>query len=570
MKRKAIKLFAIVLAIAFLAMSCSPKYQFYPYPFPGYNDSEDGNDDGQDTPPEPEITDPYKTDDPETYFYDNFTSQDTVGNYFYQVSGIDINANQKHENGVATLYGGAQLMMFSPKTNNGNGIDLLKNDYTMEFTFTPSADFSTGASDNKAYAFTAGMSYLKDDGFLGETRSIFMTFADSEDANKLDVGPTYITEIPGNDGKIPTAECKISITKGEPATIKIEYGLTDYRTVELNAYVNDTLVASNTAYPLTENKAIDSFSFSIWGPNGRNFGAPDSSSFGSLDSLKVSVEKKSTPVTVPSSVTYPDIDYTNGKTTLSNADGVTTSLKTLQDSSKLVLSKGDYNMQKDTETTYGGQTGWLFYVGADNVAIVAADGAYVTIESDDATANGSWADQNLMTIAGDNAVLANLNIGTRVNKNKSVEVVGDNAIIDGCTFLEDAVLYFNSAENGTPINNVTVKNCTFLNGAMLVLCNGVDGTITIADNTFKEGSTLKITGYRNSGWNEMSVDLADAVFAGNTFETGSSFVISYDETNTTLNGSLSAFDVSSVADNLGSAVESAGAYGETNFTYTAK
>ena len=105
---------------------------------------------------------------------------------------------------------------------------------------------------------------------------------------------------------------------------------------------------------------------------------------------------------------------------------------------------------------------------------------------------------------------------------------------------------------------------------MLVLCNGVDGTITIADNTFEEGSTLKITGYRDSGWNEMSVDLADAEFTDNTFETGSFFVISYDTNNTTLNSSLAAFDASTVADNLGSAVESAGAYGETNFTYTAK
>ena len=563
--RKAIKLFAIVLAIAFLAMSCSPKYQFYPYPFPGYDNSNDGNDDGQDTPPEPEITDPYKTDDPETYFYDNFTSQATVGNYFYKVSGVDMNANQKHENGVATLYGGAQFMMFSPETNNGNGINLLKNDYTMEFTFTPSADFSTASSDKKAYSLTAGMgNYVTSTGFQANTQPIYITFADSKENGKLDVGETVLYSV--TDG-IPEADKKLSVTKGEPAQIRLEFSITAYNTVKLEGYVNDVLVSSANG---SIGPTVDCFQFSIWGPNGDNFGAPDSIPFGAIDNLKVSVEQKTTPITVPASITYPDADFANNLTTSSQSD-LTSKLNSLAADTKITLSAGEYDMPKD-ETTgpeYNGQKGWLFLINQDNVAIVAADGEDVTIKSSDATDNGAAATQNLITVTGDNAVLANLNIGTRVNKNKSVEVVGDNAIIDGCTFLEDAVLYFNSAENGTPINNVTVKNCTFQNGAMLVLCNGVDGTITIADNTFEEGSTLKITGYRNSGWNEMSVDLSDAKFSDNTFEAGSSVTMAYTVGND-LDKGLAAFDVSTVADNLGTAVESAGSYGETNFTYTAK
>lgn len=273
----------------------------------------------------------------------------------------------------------------------------------------------------------------------------------------------------------------------------------------------------------------------------------------------------------PISERYPDSEY-NSVQKVSDGNAISTALTTIADGTKMVLSGGTYNMPKDTTTNYQGQPNWLFYIQGDDVAVVAADGENVTIQSDAETPESNaqnLADQDLMMIAGDNVVLAGLNIGTRPNPNKSVEVIGDNAIIDGCTFLENAVLYFNSGEEDTPINNLTVKNCTFTNGSMLTLCNGVDGKITIIDNTFEDGSTLKITGYRNSGWNEMSVDLTDATFSGNTFESGSMVTIAFDESNTTLNGALAAFDVSAIADNLGTATESEGLYGETNFNYTA-
>ncbi len=543
--KKAISLFAVFMVIAFLAISCSPKTQIYPLPIPVWDDD--------DTTDEPVITDPTDTDDPETVFYDNFTS-DTTDYYFENVK-FNTDGLQVHENGVATFYGGGQFMIFTPE----KGINLLENDYELTFTFTPDASFSTAVADNKAYSFTAGMGKLVET-YLSDTRSIYMTFADSDKAGELDIASTSMADAAT---EIPEEDIAATVAKGESVQVRIVYSLENYNTVNIRGYVDGDLIASCNG---TAGVIFDSFQFSIWGPNGDAY-YEAGPSYGTMDNFSVKAIRRSTPIDIPMSVEYPDSAYTTNKT-LGTVEDITAELKALTDGSKIVLSGGEYNMSPDNETQYEGQTGWLFFIGADNVAIVAKDGETVTIESDDETPNGSWATQNLITIAGDNAVLGGLNIGTRANKNKAVEIVGNNAIIDSCTFLEDAVVYFNSMTD-TPVENVTVKNCTFKNGAMLVLCNGVDGKITISDNTFESESGMVITGYRNSGWNERSVDLSEAEFAENTFEKGSYVRISYDETSP-LNTSLSAFDISEIADNLGTAAETEGNYGETNFVYTAK
>ena len=274
----------------------------------------------------------------------------------------------------------------------------------------------------------------------------------------------------------------------------------------------------------------------------------------------------------PISERYPDSDYSNGSVTYQTADALATALESLEDNSKVVLSSGTYSMSPSKDIGLGDQSGWLFVVDADNVAIVAGDGQNVTIDSSDETPNGNWSSQNLVTISGDNAVLAGLNLGTRPSKNKSVEVIGNNAIIDSCTFLEDAVLYF--GENAKEINNITVKNCTFKNNASLVLCNGVSGEILVTNNTFEKGSSLTINGSLTTGWNEKSVDLQNATFEGNKFETGSQVVLKYDESNEN-NASLKDFKISSIAENLGEPVkgqafnESLNKVVGSQFTYTA-
>lgn len=267
----------------------------------------------------------------------------------------------------------------------------------------------------------------------------------------------------------------------------------------------------------------------------------------------------------PISERYPDSNYSNGSETYQTAEALATALENLQENSKVVLSSGTYSMIPSDDVGLGDQSGWLFVVDADNVAIVAGDGQNVTIDSSDGTPNGNWSSQNLVTISGDNAVLAGLNLGTRPSKNKSVEVIGNNAIIDSCTFLEDAVLYF----GGDEINKLTVKDCTFKNGASLVICNGVSGEIVVTGNTFENGSELALIGTRTSGWNNLSVDPSDATFEDNIFNSGSQVRITYNTGDAADNAELAAFDVSKIADNLGPVETSSSGYDATDFIYTA-
>ena len=108
-----------------------------------------------------------------------------------------------------------------------------------------------------------------------------------------------------------------------------------------------------------------------------------------------------------------------------------------------------------------------------------------------------------------------------------------------------------------------------------MICNGIDGEIIIADNTFEEGATLGFNGSLSTGWNPKSVDLSNATFESNVFEKGSSVVLKYDETDP-INDTIKNLDVSKIADNLGTPVKDEAFNASLNkvvgsqFTYTAK
>ena len=267
---------------------------------------------------------------------------------------------------------------------------------------------------------------------------------------------------------------------------------------------------------------------------------------------------------------YPDADYTN-VVKVTDAAGLTEALNNLEAGTKIVLAAGTYDM-KDSKMTdqYAGQDGWMFLVNEENVAIVAEDDAEVTILSTDDTPNGALASQDMIAIVSDNIVLAGLRIGTRFSDNKAVDVIGNNVTIDTCTFIDGSALYiaeFDQADENN-IDKVTVQYCTFEDGATVSFTSGVGGDIRFNDNTMKSGSALYLTGSRNSGWNPVGIDVSEADFSGNTFEAGAMLRIAY-EADDEQNTSLASFDASSVADNLGDAEESTGAYEETIKLYTA-
>ena len=274
----------------------------------------------------------------------------------------------------------------------------------------------------------------------------------------------------------------------------------------------------------------------------------------------------------PISVRYPDGSYTVVKN-VSNAEELTAALNALVPDTKIVLAAGTYDMKDSVmDDQFAGQGGWMFLVNEDDVAIVAEDGAEVVIQSSDDIPNGALASQDMIAIVGENVVLAGLTIGTRGSDNKAVDVIGNNATIDSCTFIDGAALYIAEfdQEPENIIDKVSVLYSTFGEGATVSLTSGVSGDINVNDNTFKSGSALYLTGSRNSGWNPVGIDVSGAEFSRNSFEAGSQLRLAYEASDSEQNSSLAGFDASLVASNLGAPAESTGAYGETIRLYTAK
>ena len=274
----------------------------------------------------------------------------------------------------------------------------------------------------------------------------------------------------------------------------------------------------------------------------------------------------------PISVRYPDGSYTVVKN-VSNAEELTAALNALVPDTKIVLAAGTYDMKDSVmDDQFAGQGGWMFLVNEDDVAIVAENGAEVVIQSTDDIPNGALASQDMIAIVGDNVVLAGLTIGTRGSDNKAVDVIGNNATIDSCTFIDGAALYIAEYDQTSEnvIDKVSVLYSTFEEGATVSLTSGVGGDIKVNDNMFKSGSALYLTGSRESGWNPVGIDVSRAEFARNSFEAGSQLRLAYEASDSEQNSSLAGFDASLVASNLGEPEVSTGAYGETIRFYTAK
>ena len=266
----------------------------------------------------------------------------------------------------------------------------------------------------------------------------------------------------------------------------------------------------------------------------------------------------------PISERYPDSDYTK-TVNVKNAAELTEALNKLESGTKIVLAAGEYDMKDSVMTDqYAGQGGWMFLVNEENVAIVSADDADVTIFSTDETPNGALATQDMITVVADDVVLAGLKIGTRHSDNKAVDVIGNNVTIDSCTFIDGAALYIAEYDQteGNTIDKATVQYSTFEKNATVSITSGVSGDIRFSDNTFENGSSLYLTGSRDSGWNPTGIDVSSAVFTRNAFEAGSMLRLAYDAEESQ-NDSLASLDPSVIADNFGAAAETVGDYGET-------
>ena len=267
---------------------------------------------------------------------------------------------------------------------------------------------------------------------------------------------------------------------------------------------------------------------------------------------------------------------------VATVDQLISALNSLEDGTCIVMAAGTYDFEgKSTSVNYSGQTGWMMPILKNNVMIKAADGATVKIQSTDSIENGTWAQQVLMLVVGENFVLDGITMGWRGSKNKVVEICAKNTLIKNCTFEEKnggdgSCLYLQSLYDGTTLKSKTsgtiVSNCTFEKNSSISVSNGAEG-LTMKNNTFKEGSIIYLTGKRDTGWNDYSIDVSTVIWEGNNFATGTKMILK--ATDEDWSTSFGDFDPTTFGLTLESNVEPvAGRYGTANLpsncTYNAR
>ena len=203
-----------------------------------------------------------------------------------------------------------------------------------------------------------------------------------------------------------------------------------------------------------------------------------------------------------------------------------TALEGLKESTCIIMTAGTYDFEgKSTNVNYSGQTGWMMPILKNNVMIKAADGATVKICSTDNIGNGALATQDIMIVAGENFVLDGITVGVRGNKNKSIEVISNNAVFKNCKFVDEACLYIAKGDTSDLKGyNTTVSNCTFEKDSSISFTNGAN-ILKMKKNTFKDDSIIYLTGKRDSGWNPNSINVFSIDWTENVFEAGATMIL---------------------------------------------
>lgn len=212
-----------------------------------------------------------------------------------------------------------------------------------------------------------------------------------------------------------------------------------------------------------------------------------------------------------------------------NGNALGAVLDTLQPGDTVVIPEGEYALPTGTDNVQG-QPGWRFPIDTDNVTIIGTGDTVITNASP--LVNGNWADQNLVTIFGDNVTIKNVTIkpvgpidGT-ATINKAIEILGKNVSLIDVTIeplvfssgkVNSGSIYFSAADVGTAL----LKNVQLSSWIAAPAATVTAGTITF------DGVTLD---FRN---NVKAVDPAYGVISTNAARynlVGDGLTVKYDST----------------------------------------
>lgn len=194
---------------------------------------------------------------------------------------------------------------------------------------------------------------------------------------------------------------------------------------------------------------------------------------------------------------------------LSNGAALQKAVKKAPEGGIICLGNGVFDLPKDEETKLEGQTGWLLPIMTDGITIKGSGNT--VIKSSDATPNGAYASQNVITVFADDIKLEDLIIEPRASQNKNVEVNGMDFTMKNCT-VKVGSLYF-AGNKGT----VTVQDSRFEQDSCICFDSMADADNVVIENNTFNGCVYYAIG--NQTWSSpATLTMADVTVKGNTFE----------------------------------------------------
>lgn len=142
---------------------------------------------------------------------------------------------------------------------------------------------------------------------------------------------------------------------------------------------------------------------------------------------------------------------------ISNAKELREALKNQKDGEALALKSGTYDIDRDEVTKYQNETGFYFLITAKKLTIKGIGN--VLIKSSVESPNTAWANQNLVTIAGDETTIDGIRFQCKKEPNKVIEILGKNTTLRNVDIEPvNSMKYAGSIYLSTPSGNTTLEN----------------------------------------------------------------------------------------------------------------
>ena len=172
-----------------------------------------------------------------------------------------------------------------------------------------------------------------------------------------------------------------------------------------------------------------------------------------------------------------------------------------QDGQSWILEPGTYDLDSTQLAKYSNwsnpgssaQTGWYFPIHAQNLIITGEGSPIVT--SSAYKANGSWASQNFITVWGNNLTMNGVNIRSKQETNKAIEIMAANFTLKNAVIIPNLItkaaeettngtlfsgsIYFNSIH--PDIGSALIENVR-LSGWIAVESSITAGTVTLKNS----------------------------------------------------------------------------------------